>query len=596
MGGVPNTSGLIAKGILWCLLFFLGYMEVKATEYIAPSLECRMSFNLTELENKTVYEYHSYTNSSKPGTILALLSKRANSSSKEEIASMYNISTGCLAYLEFTLPEVALFLLNTSQFKDITFEDVVQGVFVFEVKTVLRRIFAWQKAFNPFGVKGNETLEELASIRGVSLDTTPILKLFLLFVNNDNVEYLSGVLQISLSAFEFLNRTAEELGTILAVPDTDEVRHYSFLRLIKIAVLGQDYVSGLQMRIHMVRHSFDVWVSKIKDDLDNMTTVLDLVRSKIPMNLHYLTAFLIDVTPRDLDLLKITLQEFAELLNKTVMKFYDYKLYPQLVTFIVKTRKNVFELNREAMEEAKREVRKILMSYNVTAEVLIEFFNLTEIIFHDLSPLRIEVFCARYTLVRYANNLNMTLAEVADKLNKTVAELSYNLTVQEFHVVIRKLLIIRTFEAMSQMLGVSQHFLVNSLDIQVPISYLSMCQLDSFLTKTRQSVLDLNEVLSNKTLAFVCQINAVHVTTVYKFTIERFIIEILHLDIRYFFAFNGLTYSSDNLEIVRKYHFFELEHLFQLRGDDPMYSFVIFRHSLVWIIKHIIHLKKTGNI
>lgn len=97
--------------------------------------------------------------------------------------------------------------------------------------------------------------------------------------------------------------------------------------------------------------------------------------------------------------------------------------------FIVKMRKNVFEFNREVMEEVKCEVWKILMLYNVIVEVLIEFFNLIEIIFYDLSFFRIEVFCVRYILVCYVNNLNMILVEVVDKFNKIEVELFFNLIV-----------------------------------------------------------------------------------------------------------------------------------------------------------------------
>lgn len=57
----------------------------------------------------------------------------------------------------------------------------------------------------------------------------------------------------------------------------------------------------------MVWYLLDVWVSKIKDDLNNMIIVLDLVCFKILMNLYYLIVFLIDVILRDLDFLKIIL-------------------------------------------------------------------------------------------------------------------------------------------------------------------------------------------------------------------------------------------------------------------------------------------------
>lgn len=595
MRGAPNTGGFVAMVTLWCLLLFVGHMGSSALEAPYPSPTCRHSYHLAELKNKTVDEYYNYTDSLKPRTILAILGKISNSSSKEKIAAMYKLPLRCLGYLEFTLPEVALFLLNTSQFKEVTFDNVFQGVFVDEVEEVLRTVFISQIFLKKYHVVGNETLEELASIKNVSLDTTRILDLFLLFLNHVDVNMLAATLEVSVSSFDLLNRTAMELGAILAVPHADDVKHYSFLRLIKIALTGKDYFHELQGKIRQVRHSLDVRVRDIKEDLDNFTTVLDLVLSKIPMHLHYLRAFLIGVAPKDLHLLNITLQEFAHLLNKTAMEFHDYKLYPQLVSFIVKTRKNIVELNREATEEARNVTLKILISYNVRVEDLISFFNLTEIVIFKLSPLRIEVFCARYTLIRYANNLNMTLVDVAAKLNKTEVELSYNLTVREFHVVIRKLLIIRTFEVMSKMLGVSQNFLVNSLDIHVPLSSLSMCQFDSFFNVTRRTVLDLSEVVNKKTLAFVAQINGVHITFVYKLTIESCIINVLHLDIHYFFTLNGLRYSSSRLKILQKYHFIELERFFQLRGDDPMYSFVIFRHSLVWIIKRIFYLVENGK-
>jgi len=265
--------------------------------------------------------------------------------------------------------------------------------------------------------------------------------------------------------------------------------------------------------------------------------------------------------------------------------------------FIVKTKKEITVINGETKVEIRRAVHEILMSYSVNIEELIQTFNLTEFEINELSPLRIEVFCARFTLIRYATNLNMTLSDVAEKLNKTEPALSHNLTVKEFHVVIRKLLIVRTFEVMSHMLGVSQDFLKNSLEIKVPLSSLSMCELDTFLNITRHTVLDLSEVVTQKTLAFVVQINGVSITFVYKLTIEQFITRIMRLDIHYIFTIRGLHYSFDSsrLQILQKYTLFDLERLFYLNGEISEQKFIIFRRPLIWIINKIIYLEENGK-
>lgn len=45
-------------------------------------------------------------------------------------------------YLELSLPEVSLFLLNMSDYREITFDEAFRGVFVSEVESVLRKIVA----------------------------------------------------------------------------------------------------------------------------------------------------------------------------------------------------------------------------------------------------------------------------------------------------------------------------------------------------------------------------------------------------------------------------------------------------------------------
>ena len=598
MWNVPHIGAFVALVTVSCLLLSMRPAKTSAFE-LASSSECRNSYNLSEeLVNKTVDEYHNYTEGPRSRTILAILGKVLNSSSRFEIASAMNISTFCLDYLDFTLPEVALFLLNTSQFNEVTFDDALRGVFVPEIEGILRLMITVRIYIDTVNLTGNETLEELALSYNVSLTEIRILELLLLPFNDTDVRVLAGILEtVTAASFDLLNRTTEELAAILDVRDPDDLKQYTFLQLLKISFAGEVFFRGLQIKIREVRDSLHVTWYEITQEVVNVTNVLDLVLTKVPMRLRYLKGFSIGVKREDLQLLNTTLEEFAELVNMTVMEFRDYKVYPQLVLFIVKTRKEIIVINGETKVEIRRAVHEILVSYSVTIEELIQTFNLTEFEFNKLSPLMIEVFCARFTLIRYATNLNLTLANVAEKLNKTEAALSHNLTVKEFHVVIRKLLIVRTFEVMSRMLGVSQDFLKHSLEIKVPLSSLSMCELDTFLNITRRTVLDLSEVVTQKTLAFVVQINGVSITFVYKLTIEQLITQIMRLDIHYIFTIRGLHSSFDlsRLHILRKYTFFDLERLFHLNGEISVQKFVIFRRPLIWIINKIIFFEENGK-
>lgn len=595
MWKVPHIGSFVTLVTVSWVLLSMAPAKTSAFE-VAPSSECRNSYNLTEeLVNKTVEEYHIYTDNPRSRTVLAILGKVLNSSSRFAIASAVNISTGCLDYLDFTLPEVALFLLNTSQFKEVTFDDAFRSVFVPEIDEILRLINTTRTMYLRFGLTGNETLEELALLYNVSLTEIRILELVLL----RNVSVLAELLNstVTVSSFDLLNRTTEELAAILDVRHPDDLKHYTFLQLFKISFAGEAFIRSLNIKIREVRDSLHVTWHKITQEVVNVTNVLDLVLTKVPMRLRYLKGFLFGAKREDLELLNTTLEEFAELVNMTVIEFAEYKVYPQLVLFIVKTKREISVINGETKVEIRRALHEVLMSYSVTIEELIQTFNLTEYDINQLSLLRIEVFCARFTLIRYVTNLNMTLADVAEKLNKTEAALSHNLTVKDFHVVIRKLLIVRTFEVMSHMLGVSQDFLKNSLEIKVPVSSLSMCELDTFLNITRHTVLDLSEVITQKTLAFVVQINGVSITFVYKLTIEQFITQIMHLDIHYIFTIRGLHYSfrTSRLLILQKYTLFDLERLFHLNGEISVQKFVIFRRTLIWIINKIIYLEENGK-
>lgn len=599
MWKVPHIGSFVTLVTVSWVLLSMAPAKTSAFE-VAPSSECRNSYNLTEeLVNKTVEEYHNYTDNPRSRTILAILGKVLNSPSRFAIASAVNIPTGCLDYLDFTLPEVALFLLNTSQFKEVTFDDAFRGVFVPEIDEILRLIITTVNYLPSFGLTGNVTLEEFALLYNVSLTDIRILELLLLPFPNRNVSVLAELLDntVNASSLDLLNRTTEELAAILDVRHPDDLKHYTFLQLLKISFAGEAFIRSLRIKIREVRDSLHVTWHEITQEVVNVTNVLDLVLTKVPTRLRYLKGFLFGAKREDLELLNTTLEEFAELVNMTVMEFAEYKVYPQLVLFIVKTKREISVINGETKVEIRRALHEVLMSYNVTIEELIQTFNLTEYDINQLSPLRIEVFCARFTLIRYVTNLNMTLADVAEKLNKTEAALSHNLTVKEFHVVIRKLLIVRTFEVMSHMLGVSQDFLKTSLEIKVPVSSLSMCELDTFLNITRHTVLDLSEVVTQKTLAFVVQINGVSITFVYKLTIEQFITQIMHLDIHYIFTIRGLHYSfkQSRLQILQNYTLFDLERLFHLNGEISVQKFVIFRRTLIWIINKIIYLEENGK-
>lgn len=590
MWRVPQISVLVT---LSCLLFVLF-----SNAAVPTSTSCT-AYNLSLLANETVASYEEQTpDGRKPLTILTILQAALNSTSRMDTATRLKVSEGCLYYLEFSLPEVSLFLLNTSDFKQVTFDEVFRGVFVSEVESVLRSLLSLRFYLQRLYIMGNETLHEIATSNNLSVEADPILEILLRPFNMSDVSMFSSFLEVNSSTFDLLNQTATELAAILAVQNPDEIKNYTLLHLVKISLLGNEFFRGLQMTIRRVRASLHVSWIELSAELENVTSVLEGVLAKVPKRVRYLSSYILGVMGYDLPLLNITLQEIAELTNKTVAKLQAYKVYPQLVTFIIKTRTKIVEINGETRKEIKDAIREILEAYNVTYEQLSNAFNLSVVQIHDLSPLKIELFSARFTLIRYVTNLNLTLAEVAVKLNKTKAELSYNLTVKDFHVIIRKLVIVRTFEVMSQMLGVSKRFLVHSLKINVPVASLSMCQLDGFLKLTRHTVLSLSEVITKKSLAFVVQINGGSITFVYKLTIEQFIIRVMRLSVRDFFAINGLnyTYLSNRSAILWKYHFTDLERLFQIHEDIPKCAYAIFRYSLAWIVNRIIFLVETGEL
>lgn len=590
MWKVPQTCAFITFS---CLLL----ISAPNTKAQVPSLQCS-GYNLGSLVNKTVALFEvPPPDGRRPLTISTILDAALNSSSKSETALRLSIAEGCLDYLEFSLPEVALFLLNTSEFEQITFNDVLRGVLVTDVELVLRHMNVFKFYIQRFHLVGNETLLELALSNNLSVEAEPVLEILLKSLNDSDIRGLSLFFELNLPPYvNLLNRTTRELAAILAAEDREEFKNYTLLHLFKIAFAGNDFFNNLQVTIRNIRASLHVSISDINDE--NVTSVLELVLAKIPRPVRYLNSYILGVVGHEEELLNVTLQEIADLANKTVVELQTYKIYPQLVLFIASTRAKLAEINGETRKEIEVAIREILEAYNVTVEQLIEEFNLTAVQVHQLSPLRIELFCARITLIRYTINLHLTLAEVAVKVNKTEAELSYNLTVRDFHVVIRRLLIVRAFEVTSKMLGVSPGFLVNSLNITVPLYTLSMTQLDGFLTVTRHTVLDLHGVITRKSLAFVVRINGFSVTSVFKLTIEQFIIRVMHLSVHDFFALNGLNfaYSQKRVEILRKYRFAYLDRLFQIHEDIPKYTFSIFRHSVVWIINRIIFLVETGKV
>ena len=96
MWKVPYMGTFVALVTVSCLLLCMSPAKTSAFEF-ASSFECRNSYNLSEeLVNKTVDEYHNYTEGPRSRTILAILGKVLNSSSRFEIASAVNISTNCL--------------------------------------------------------------------------------------------------------------------------------------------------------------------------------------------------------------------------------------------------------------------------------------------------------------------------------------------------------------------------------------------------------------------------------------------------------------------------------------------------------------------
>lgn len=557
---------------------------------------CKRLYNLGSLTDQKVVsqEAPDPPDGRRPVFVSDILQAALNTSSRRETATRLNFVEDCMLFLDFSLREVAIFLLNTAQFDQITFDEVFSGVFVGKVQSVLTtlldRIIIIQS-----NVIGNETLHHLALSYNLTIRNESIAKILLKPFSVPDVRSFAQGLGLRPTTFDFLNQTTSEVAAILAVENPDELKNYTLSHFSKISLLGADFFSNLTATVEEVRASLHVNWTELTASNENLTTVLEVVSAEVPKHLHYVIAYILGFEDSDPQKLNISLPRIAELTQETVEELQRYKVYPDLVALIFDIDTQITEINKDANRETEDAIIEILESYNVNFLQISKAFSLTIIHIRTLSPFKIEYFCARLTLIRYAINLNLTLAEVAEKVNKTEAELSYNLTVAEFHVVIRKLIVVRTFEIMGQMLGVSSSFLVNSLNISEPIFKLTMCNLDGYLQTTRRTVLNLRVVVK-KSLAFVVQSHGFSITFVRKLTIEQFIIRVMQLrSVREFFSLNVLryTYSSDRLRILWKYDFLFLERLFKIHGDIPNHPYSIFRYSIVWIINRIIFLNET---
>ena len=564
---------------------------------LSSSSQCKSSYELGPLVNRTVASYEvPPSEDHRPLFVSYFLQVALNSSNREETAVRLNVSSFCMFYLDFTLQEVAIFLLNKTQFSQITFGDVLRGVFVPEVQPVFDILFG--RIIIQSNLIGNETLQHVALSYNLTVGNGSIAEILLKPFNFPDTRSFSQDLGLPLFSFDLLNQTTTELATILAVENPDELKDYELVHFIKVSLLGAEYFRKLQMTAKEVRRSLHVSWAELAPAHENVTSVLEVISAQVPKYFRHLTDYILGFVKHDLQLLNVTLQEIVELTNKTVEQLQGYKVFPDLVTLIFDVRLNIAEIDKNTRQEIGSAITEILQAYNVTSLQLSRAFGLTGVQIRALSPFEIENFSARLTLIRYATNLNLTIAEVAEKVNMTEAELSYNLTVQQFNAVIRKLIVVRTFEVMSQMLGVRQSFLISSFDITAPVFNLTMCNLDGYLKTTRRTVLNLRVVV-RKSLAFVVQSYGFSITFVRKLTIEKFIIRVMRLQsIREFFALNVLkyNYSSYHLRILSKYDFTFLEHLFKIHGYIPNYPYSIFRYSIVWIINRIIFLENAGKL
>ena len=126
--------------------------------------------------------------------------------SRQDTANRLNIAVGCLDYLELSLPEVSLFLLNMSDYREITFDEAFRGVFVSEVESVLRKIVALRNFSQSVQLVGNETLHQIALTNNRSVETESILDI-LIQPFNVTVRRLSLFLEINVSSFDLLDRS-----------------------------------------------------------------------------------------------------------------------------------------------------------------------------------------------------------------------------------------------------------------------------------------------------------------------------------------------------------------------------------------------------
>ena len=595
MWPMQGVWGLLA---LFCSGALVGRARSFISDDVISASACNASYNLTLLSNLTVSEAIEQRRlEAELGSVPLTIAKGIEAvlrSSREDTAGMLGLDVGCLDYLEFSLSEVALLLLNTTDHNSVSFEEVFRVVFTPKIEEVLKSMKVVKAVLLVNGFRENETVLEIAAKFNISLKTMTLLDAFDAALNGTDLNQTN---LIPRSSFELLTYTTSQIAVIMAVEE-ERLLNYSLFHMIRVSLAGVNFINQLRITVSTARTVLRVTLVEMaerNDVLLNETTILKLIEETVPERLRYALPFVLVVGSADLALLNISLGDLGELVNKTVTELEGYEVYPRLIVFIVQARRELVRINRQTRQEVDEAFHTILTSYNITIVELSVEFNLTELQLMQMNLLQVERLCARFTLIRYANNLNVSLAEVAVKVNRSEEQLLNNLTVEEFQLVIRRLFVVRAFETMSQILGVGDVFLKNMLNIRVPLATLSVCQLDGFLTTTRRTVLGLKETVRERKLSFLVQINGFTIVQVYKFTLARFITHILRLEITSLFRTIDVSITDNHRSILSKYDLSDVERIFRINGLITNYRFSIFQLSWSYIVQKIIVLDEEGK-
>lgn len=576
----------------WFLVLAVCWMGVALPRVRGFDTDTCLSFNLTTLEDVAVVRVTNFLNLSIADlslTIHDILNASYENLGEEALAAQLNISTECLKLLHFTPTEVSVILAkDPGKFRSVmTFKQAFRAIFTNTNQAITKYFESNANRSSAENVSWSKSINEMVTENKQDLQNVTLLSILLESHNKSSAEGLKDALSVTNPGVELhlLRFTAAELANTLAV-GLEEVKNVSFSRLLRLTFIVDHMVYELRpsVQVNFTSLSHNREIANI--------TVLQILQLKVS-NSSSILALVLGLQPDKVAMLDITLEDIAPKTARNFSELRDMHVYPDLVTLITSSPDEFLEL--QAQQAVREAFYTITASYNVTVSEISVYFNLTLANVKLLGLFDLETLCARYTLYRYSVNLNIDLSQVAVKVGKTEAELT-NITVQEFQVVIRRLMVVICFERMSVMMGVSQEYLTNILNVKGQLLHLlKFSDLDSLFNITRRTILDLRTVLKIRKLSFVTAVYRFSISRVYNFSLDVFVTKILKMNKRTFFGFLSIEFKESRWQILSRHTLKEIELFFRWNHHFPKRRYYIFRRSLRWIMKNIIYLVEHGK-